>query len=106
MRRHAERFNFRGFVALADLLFALSAGLLLLDPSLGQARPQPTSAPPESPVAMPAPEPEPVAAPVADASARVLQIRNEIKRAVAMLDKLEAQTLRIEQQAQQVLRSE
>ena len=32
MKRHHRGFNFRGFVALADLIFAVSAGLLLLNP--------------------------------------------------------------------------
>ncbi|HEY6182743.1 MAG TPA: hypothetical protein VIW67_10880 [Terriglobales bacterium] len=32
MKRRSSGFNFRGFVALADLIFAVSAGLLLLNP--------------------------------------------------------------------------
>ena len=32
MREKQRGFSFRGFVALADLLFAVSAGLLLLNP--------------------------------------------------------------------------
>lgn len=104
MRRNAERFSFRGFVALADLLFALSAGLLLLDPSLIQAKQQPTSALPEPSATRQ--EPEPAATHAVDSSAHALRIRAELKKAADMLEKLEAETLRIEQLAQQVLRSE
>lgn len=91
MRPQSNRFCFRGFVALADLLFALSAGLLLLDPGLTQPR------------ALPAEE---LPAPPDDAGARILQIAGELQRADKLLAKLEAETTRLEQQARLVLRSE
>lgn len=99
MRPQSNRFCFRGFVALADLLFALSAGLLLLDPGLTQPRALPAEE-------LPAPTPEPVAAPPDDAGARILQIAGELQRADKLLAKLEAETTRLEQQARLVLRSE
>lgn len=39
MKGKREGFHFRGFVALADTLFAVSAGLLLLNPIKFEAKP-------------------------------------------------------------------
>lgn len=51
--KHRQRgFSFRGFVALADLIFAVSAGLLLLNPVQFEDVPSPEELAAADPVAM------------------------------------------------------
>jgi hypothetical protein len=82
-----------GFVALADLLFALSAGLLLLNP--------PRIAPPE-----PAPQPLPQAMAQPASPPPIDEIGGELQRLAMLLDKLEGGTGRIERQANELLKGE
>lgn len=101
MTYRAQGFSFRGFVALADLLFALSAGLLLLDPKFNQAHK------PAIPAAAPVPlAQEPPPQPRPDDGAEAQRIRTELDQLTALLSRLEAQTPDLEQRARQILRSE
>jgi hypothetical protein len=54
MKRKQSGFSFRGFVALADMIFAVSAGLLLLNPI--QFEPPPAILPKPKPVFKPPPQ--------------------------------------------------
>jgi hypothetical protein len=86
--KHRSEFNFRGFVALADLIFAVSAGLLLLNPiefesnSANRSNPKPVPPPPTQAILL-----------------QMQQIENH-------LDKLEAESPAIQQQAAEVLKNE
>jgi hypothetical protein len=90
MRQKRQGFQFLGFVALADTLFAVSAGLLLLNP----IRFGTTSA-----AAPPTPKVE--AQPV-----RMQPIIIEIQKLEKRLEQLEADGRRIQRQAAEVLRNE
>jgi len=91
MKRQRQGFQFRGFVALADTLFAVSAGLLLLNPIRFEPK---SSAPPPAPEIESPPPPtlQPIAA--------------EIQGLEARLDNLDADGRYLRQQAAEVLRNE
>ena len=91
MRRQRQGFHFRGFVALADTLFAVSAGLLLLNPI--RFEPKTAAAPPPSPEVEPQPLP-------------MQPIILELQKLETRLDKLEADGRYIQRQAAEVLKNE
>lgn len=84
MRRKQQGFNFRGFVALADMLFALSAGMLLLNP---------ISFKPDS-------------TPVPDTGQDAQAILVEMQKAEEALNKMEADGDRILSLAAEVIKNE
>lgn len=89
MKRKRQGFHFRGFVALADTLFAVSAGLLLLNPIRFEAKPDST----------PKPKPEPQ---VEQVQVILVEMQNVEQR----LDKLEAGGRNIQNQAAEVIKNE
>jgi len=91
MRRKRQEFQFRGFVALADTLFAISAGLLLLNPIQFESKSAVT--PP------PTPEPEP-------RPEQVQPMVVEIQKLEKRIDRLEVDGRYLQKQAVEVLRSE
>jgi hypothetical protein len=88
MKRSRTGFRFLGFVALADTLFAVSAGLLLLNPIRFDPRPATTTSAPKPP-------PPPVQA-----------ILAEIEQVEQRLDKLEASAPAVQRRASEVLGDE
>lgn len=88
MKPKRQGFNFLGFVALADCLFAVSAGLLLLNPIRFDARPsKPSRLKPEPP--------PPVQA-----------ILVEMQQVEKRLDDLETGGLILQRRAAEVLKNE
>jgi hypothetical protein len=88
MKRKQSGFNFRGFVALADMIFAVSAGLLLLNPI------QFDSGTDTAPKPKPAPKPQ--------APAIILQMQQVEEH----LGKLESGSPVIQRQAAEVIKNE
>lgn len=87
MKQRSE-FNFRGFVALADLIFAVSAGLLLLNPiQFNPASPAP-------------PKPKPAPKPPAQ------MILLQLQQIEAHLDKFEADGPMLQREADEVRNNE
>lgn len=89
MKLKRQGFQFRGFVALADTLFAVSAGLLLLNPIRFETKSDLT----------PKPKPEPQ---VQQVQTILAEMQNVEKR----LDKLEADGRNIQNQAAEVIKNE
>jgi hypothetical protein len=96
MRRERRGFRFLGFIALADLLFALSAGMLLLNPIQLGDQPTPKPAPEERPAKEPEPEYRP---PVRDIVAILQKVEESVKT-------LESQGAVIARQAAEILKNE
>ena len=90
MKRRHTGFTFRGFVALADTLFAVSAGLLLLNPvKFGDSKPEPK------------PAPAPAIAPVS-----IKALYSEMDLIEERLQKLEAENERVQRKSIEVLKNE
>ncbi len=89
MKRKQSDFSFRGFVALADLIFAVSAGLLLLNPI------QFADSPP-----VPPPQPKPAT----KSPAQIISL--QMRQIEGHLDKLEADSPALQRQAADVLKNE
>jgi hypothetical protein len=91
MKRHRQGFRFLGFVALADALFAVSAGLLLLNPIRFESKPAVT--PPPAPEALPQPQ-------------ELRPMIVEIQKLELRLDRLEKDGRLIRARALEVLKNE
>lgn len=81
MKKNNKRFDFLGFIALADILFALSAGLLLLPPADAVSRGKGGGVPEQT----------------------AESVSAELRAIEATLDRLEIDNARIEQGARQVI---
>lgn len=89
MIRKKKGFHFRGFVALADTLFAVSAGLLLLNPIRFESK--------STPVSKPKPESQ-------NPSIHVVLV--EMQKVEEKLDKLEINGRVIQKQALEIIENE
>ena len=88
MKRKQSGFSFRGFVALADMIFAVSAGLLLLNPIQFDSKPDA------------APKPKPAFKPPAQAILLQMQQLEE------HLEKLETDSPMLQRETAEVLKNE
>lgn len=110
MKQRSQGFKFRGFVALADMLFALSAGLLLLNP-IRFASPPPARSlkrEPEqrhAPAVIIPPRPAETVKSV-PAQPRAQAIIVEVQKVEEHLDKLESDGRQIQAQAIKLLKTE
>jgi len=72
MKQKSRAFSFRGFVALADLIFAVSAGLLLLNPVHFEDAPAPEEAAKANPAA--------VAAKIAEIERSIPDVEHQVEQ--------------------------
>jgi len=109
MRQARQGFKFRGFVALADMLFALSTGLLLLNPIRFDSRPaKPMKPVPEQQrpkvIVDPARSVEPVKPVPEQPRAQVIIL--EVQKVEEHLNRLESDEKELQSRAIQVLKTE